>query len=261
MKNIIKFIIALISVSTAISCTDDVKNRDAVSANTAPVLKSPTSLTLVLDKNSPNDDATTFVWDYSAYNGTSTVVNYSIEFAASGTNFASPTTVATTTDKFSNFTVAQLNTAALNAGFAPFTANAIDVRIKSFVGTTGNGVPQYSNSFTMTLTPYPSWADWSLIGSAFDSPAVDWSTDFDMDYTLSTHLYTKTIHLNAGKEFKFRLNHDWGTNYGDDGNDLTLNMNGANIPVPVTGTYVIVANFSTLDFPGMAAGHYSITLQ
>ena len=261
MKNIIRFLSALVSISTLISCTDEVKNRDAVTANTAPTLKSPTSLTLVLDKNNPNDDATTFVWDYSAYNGTATVVNYSIEFAVAGTNFLSPTVVATTTDKFSNFTVAQLNKAALNAGFAPYIASAIDVRIKSYVGTVGNAVAQYSNFYTMTLTPYPDWDDWSLIGSAFDADPSGWSTDFDMDYSLSTHLYSKTIKLNGGKEFKFRLNHDWGTNYGDDGNDLTLNLNGANVPVPVTGTYLIVANFSTIDLPGMAALHYSITLQ
>lgn len=259
MKNIIRFLIALVSISTLISCTDEVKNRDAVSANTAPTLKSPANLTLVLDKNNPNDLATTFVWDYAAYNGTTTVVNYSIEFAVAGTNFASPTTVATTTSKFSSFTVDELNTAALNAGFAPYIASAIDVRIKSYVGTVGNAVTQYSNFYTMTLTTYPSWPDWSIIGDA--APGVAWTTDTDMDYSLSTHLYTSTIHLIGGKAFKFRLNHDWGTNYGDDGNDLSLNSNGANIPVAVTGDYKIVANFSTLDFPGMAALHYSITLQ
>lgn len=260
MKNIIKFIIALISVSAAISCTDDVKNRDAVSANTAPVLKSPTSLNIVLNKSNAADDATTFVWDYAAYNGTSTVVTYNIEFAAAGTNFASPTTIATTNSKFANFTVDEINTAALNAGFAPSIASDIDVRIKATVGTTGS-IPQVSNFFTITLTPYPSWPNWSLIGSAFDSPAVDWSTDFDMDYSLSTHLYSKTIHLNGGKEFKFRLEHDWGTNYGDNGNDLSLDSNGANIPVPVSGNYKIVANFSNNALGGMAGKTYTITLQ
>lgn len=260
MKNIIRILIALISISTVISCTDEVKNREAVSPNVAPVLDSPTSLNLVLSKNNANDNATTFVWDYAAYNGTATVVTYNIEFAAAGTNFLSPTTIATTTSKFANFTVGELNAAALNAGFAPFVASPIDVRIKATVGTTG-GVPQVSNSFTLTLTPYPAWPNWSMIGSAFDAPATDWNTDFDMDYSLATRLYSKTIHLNGGKEFKFRLEHDWGTNFGDDGNNLGLDANGANIPVPVTGTYKIVANFSANTVSGMAGKTYTITLQ
>ena len=257
MKNIIRFLIALVSISTAISCTDDVKNRDAVSANTAPTLKSPTSLTVVLDKNNPNDLATTVVWDYAAYNGTATVINYNIEFAAAGTNFASPTTIATTTNKYQNFSVDELNTAALNAGFAPFVASAIDVRIKATVGTTGS-IPQTSNFYTITLTPYPAWPNWGIIG---DATPTGWGTDTNMDYNLSTHLYSITIHMTAGGGYKFRLDDGWAVNFGDDGNDLSLDPNGANIPISVTGDYKIVANFSSVDLPGMQAKHYSVTLQ
>lgn len=255
MKNIIKFLIALISVSL-ISCTDDVKDRDAVDVNTAPVLNSPSALTLVLDKNNPNDLATTIVWDYAAYNGTATVVNYSIEFAAAGTNFASPTVIATTTSKFQNFTADELNTAALNAGFAPFIASAIEVRIKSTVGTTSS-IPQVSNSYTMTLTPYPAWPNWGIIG---DATPTGWGSDTNMEYNLSTRLYSITMTMNTGG-YKFRLDDGWGVNFGDDGNDLSLDPNGANIPIAVAGNYRIVANFSSVDLPGMPAKHYTVTLQ
>jgi len=260
MKNIFRLLIALVFISTALSCTDEVKNRDAVSPNSAPTLTSPTTLSLVLTKSNAADDATTFVWDYAAYNGTATVVTYNIEFAAAGTNFASPTTIATTNSKFANFTVDELNTAALNAGFAPSIASAIDVRVKATVGTTGS-IPQASNFFTITLTPYPSWPNWSIIGDAPAPPSIAWTTDTDMDYSLITHLYSKTIQLIGGKAFKFRLEHDWGTNFGDDGNDLTLDANGANIPVPVTGSYLIKANFSNTAAGGIAGKTYTITLQ
>jgi len=260
MKNIIKILIAFVSVSMMVSCTDDVKDREAVTTSVAPVLKSPTALSLVLDKNNPNDHATTIVWDYAAYDGTQTVVNYSIEFDAAGNDFASPVVVATTTNKYQSFSVDELNTAALDAGFTPYVASNIEVRIKSTVGTVGV-LPQFSNFYTITLTPYPAWPNWSLIGDAFDSPAVDWSTDFDMDYDLTTHLYSKTIHLNGGKSFKFRLEHGWATNFGDDGNNLTLDSNGANIPVPTTGDYKIVANFSSVTIGTLPAKSYTITLQ
>lgn len=256
MKNIIKILIAFVSIATVVSCTDDVKDRSAVTTNTAPTLKSPMTLNLVLDKNNPNDLATTVIWDYAAYDGTATAVNYSIEFAASGTNFASPTVVATTTSKFKNFSIDELNTAALNAGFAPNMPNSIDVRIKSTVGTLGV-IPQTSNFYTMTLTPYPAWPDWAIIG---DATPTGWSTDTSMDYSLSTHLYSITMHLTTGGAYKFRLDHGWAVNFGDDGNNLSLDSAGANIPVTVTGDYKIVANFSSVDLPGMLAKHYSITL-
>ena len=254
MKNSLKLLIAFISIG-AISCTDDVKDRSAVSANTAPVLKSPTTLNLVLNHDFPDDLATTVVWDYAAYNGTQTVVNYSIEFAAAGTNFASPIVVATTTDKFKTFTVGELNTAALDAGFAPFVSSAVDVRIKSTVGSLGS-IAQASNSTTINLTPYPSWPNWGIIGSA---TPTGWGSDTNMNYSLSTHLYSITMDLIGGQEFKFRLDDGWSVNFG--GGNGTLVSNGPNIPVPVSGTYLVVANFSTSTVSGMPPTSYTITLQ
>ena len=256
MKNIFRFLIALISIST-ISCTDDVKDREAVATNTAPTLKSPTALTVVLDKDKPNDLATTMVWDYAAYDGTATIVNYSIEFDAAGNNFASPTVVATTANKFKNFTVDELNTAALDAGFAPFVASSIEVRIKSTIGTTGS-LPQASNFYTITLTPYPAWPNWGIIG---DATPTGWGSDTNMDYDLTTHLYSITIPMTAGGGYKFRLDDGWGTNFGDDGNDLSLDAGGANIPISVTGTYKVVANFSSVAIGTFPAKSYTVTLQ
>lgn len=258
MKNIFRLIIAFAGLSL-LSCTDDVIDRDNVSGNSAPVLKSPTALELVLNKDNAADLATTFVWDYAKYNGTNTVVNYSIEFDSAGNNFQSPTVVATTTDKFKNFTVGELNQAALDAGFAPFVLNNIEVRIKSTVGTTGTAVSQVSNFFTIKLTPYPSWPNWGILGSA---TPTGWSTDTNMNYDLNTKLYSITIHLTAGGVFKFRLDDSWSMNFGDDGNNLTLDQNGADIPVTVTGDYKITVNFgdalsSPVAFP---AKSYTITL-
>ncbi|MEO5777143.1 MAG: SusE domain-containing protein [Flavobacterium sp.] len=256
MKNSLRLLIAFISIG-AISCTDDVQDRESVSENAAPVLKSPTTLNLVLNHDFPNDLATTVVWDYAAYNGTQTVVNYSIEFAEAGTNFASPTVVATTTNKFKTFTVGELNTAALDAGLAPFVSSAVDVRIKSTVGSLGS-MAQASNFVTLNLTPYPAWPNWGIIGSA---TPTGWDSDTNMDYSLSSHLYSITMPLIGGQAFKFRLDDGWSVNFGDNGNDLTLEGNGADIPVAVSGTYLIVANFSTSSVGGMAPTSYTITLQ
>lgn len=248
MKNIYKLLIAFTSILT-ISCTDTVSDREVVTTSTAPVLVAPvTGLTIALDKSKPNDLATTVVWNYAAYNGTATVINYSIEFAPAGTKFASPKVIATSSDRFKNFTVGELNTAALDAGFAPFIESAIDVRIKATVGTT-QSIPQTSNFYTIKLTPYPAWPDWGIIGSA---TPTGWDSDTNLNYDLSTKTYSITMNMIVG-EFKFRLDNGWGTNFGDDGNDLSLDANGANIPITVAGTYKL-----TIDFN---AKKYTITKQ
>ena len=49
-------------------------------------------------------------------------------------------------------------------------------------------------------------------------------------------------------EFKFRLDDGWSTNFGDDGNNLTLDPNGANIPITVAGSYKITADFNAKTY-------------
>jgi starch-binding outer membrane protein SusE/F len=244
MKNIIKFLIALISIAT-VSCTDSVQDREAVATNTAPVLVAPaTALTFSLDKSKPNDLATTVVWNYAAYSGTATVVNYSIEFALAGTKFASPVVVATTTDRFKSFTINELNTAALDAGFPPFVESSIDVRIKSTVGTKGS-IEQTSNFYTINITPYPAWPDWGIIGSA---TPTGWDSDTNMDYDLATKTYSITMDMIPGA-YKFRLDNGWGTNYGSSsGNGGALDLNGSDIPITVAGSYLITADFNAKTY-------------
>lgn len=240
MKNSIKLLIAFVSLA-AISCTDDVEDRTAVSEGTAPVLKTPSSVNIALSNTIPNDPAVTIVWDHAAYQGTQTVVNYSIEFDEAGNNFASPVVVATTTDKFKSFSVGELNSAALDAGFAPFVSGTVEVRIKSTVGSLGTALPQISNAITLSMTPFPAWPNWGIIGSA---TPTGWDSDTNMDYDLTTRLYSITMNLTAGNAFKFRLDDGWAKNFGDNGNDLLLEDGGADIPVNTTGTYKIVANFN-----------------
>jgi hypothetical protein len=256
---IFKILILCISLSV-LSCTDDVSDteRDAVNVKTAPELKSPgNDFSMVLSLDNADDFAVTFVWDYAEYSGTNTVINYSIEFDAAGENFASPTVVATSTSKFKEFKVSELNQAALDAGFPPFEESSIDVRVKSTVGNTGIGVPQYSNHYTIKLTPYPAWPNWGIIGSA---TPTGWDSDTNMEYDLSTKIYYITMDLTVGA-FKFRLDDSWSKNYGDDGNNLSLEDGGADIPVSTAGTYLIKANFGSEASDGIPPLSYTITLQ
>ena len=95
-----------------------------------------------------------------------------------------------------------------------------------------------ANTYSLTAT------SWSLIGSF---AASGWSNDVDMTFNSGDNDWTGTITVVDGDQFKFRANHDWGLNYGDDNGTGKLILNGANIGDASK-------NFS------LSAGTYAITL-
>ena len=84
---------------------------------------------------------------------------------------------------------------------------------------------------------------WGLVGSAtangWDGPNDKFMPDFGIN---EGYYYISGAVLTDG-EIKIRQNDAWGVNYGDDGNDGTLELNGANIPVSA-GTYNITLNLA-----------------
>ena len=255
MKIINRILLVFSSIMLLAACTDEVQNTDRaeVVKATAPVLLTPTTGNIVLEKVNAAAIATSVVWNDAAYSGTTTVVNYTIEIAKKGTNFAMPTAVTTTTNRFKSLTVDELNTAVLGANLAPFIEHEIEMRIKSSVGTNAS-VAQFSNVASLKVTAYPSWPNWGIIGSA---TPTGWGSDTNMDYSLATKLYSITIPMLVG-EYKFRLDDAWITNYGDDANDLGLDSSGANIPITVAGNYRITVNFGTVVAGGIQPLKYTV---
>ena len=97
---------------------------------------------------------------------------------------------------------------------------------------------------TMDLTNLTYKLDkysWGLVG---DATANGWDgPDQKLSYDGALDAWTITTTLKDG-EFKFRLNNDWGTNYGGTSNagELT-DKDGANIKIKA-GKYKITANFT-----------------
>lgn len=232
MKNSIKLLLAFVSLIT-LSCTSDVEDTPAIAAETSLKLLAPTSsFNLVLDGAKLNDLATTFVWTDPA-NPTGTLVTYTVEAALGGTNFAAPVVLGTTNNHFLDVTVGTLDVKAKSLGMASLVEGQMDVRI-----TTTTFV---SNFYTLKVTPYQP--NWGIIGSA---TPLGWDNSTAMVYNPMNHTYSISLGLTTG-EFKFRLDNSWTTNYGDNGNNLSLEAGGANIPV-TAGNYTIVLNLATNSY-------------
>lgn len=96
-----------------------------------------------------------------------------------------------------------------------------------------------TNALTYALEAY----SWGIIGSA--TPG-GWDNDTDMVWNSTDNVWEiSSIALVAG-EIKFRLNNDWAVNYGDNGNDGTLEDGGANIPITEAGNYKITFDMENL---------------
>lgn len=103
------------------------------------------------------------------------------------------------------------------------------------------------NNLTWSAKPY----SWGIIG---DATAGGWDTDSDLTFDSEERVWKTEADLTAGT-LKFRLNDDWGTNYGDDEpSDEALNAGGANIKIAAAGKYMIILDLREEESP-----KYSIT--
>ena len=157
MKKILRISALFLLVAATFSCEDDeIPTATMITPANGPVLITPDSGTsVVLSPDFMSNPAITLAWEDAAYS-VQTPITYNVEFAAAGTDFATPFVVATTTLKTVTWTVEQLNGIAISPSglnLTPFTAHDIDVRILSGVGT-GMAQEIVSNKITITLTPY-----------------------------------------------------------------------------------------------------------
>lgn len=103
----------------------------------------------------------------------------------------------------------------------------------------------YPHKITLNLNDNTYSTEKFSYGVIGDATPGGWGSDTDMNYDNGKREWSVVLNLVGGKELKFRLNDDWGTNYGDKGADGTLEKNGDNIKVGVSGTYKIVFTLVT----------------
>lgn len=102
----------------------------------------------------------------------------------------------------------------------------------------------YPYKITLNLNNNTFFTERFSYGVIGDATPGGWDNDTDLTYNNGTRTWSATMMLIGGKELKFRLNDDWGTNYGDKGADGTLDKDGDNIKIATSGNYRI--NFSLL---------------
>ncbi|WP_272149589.1 SusE domain-containing protein [Tenacibaculum aiptasiae] len=250
--------IAIITLSVFNAC-DDTSDIFTVSDGTASVLADVSINKITLDPVNTSTPALTLNWSDANY-AQQTAINYAVQFS-SDEAFTSPVTATTLTGKNDvTFSMAELNSAAGNAGLNPFEWSTIYVRVVSSLGTQ-NGNPVNSNSINLMVYPYFNYVfkDYYLVGNA---TAADWNNNNNNPALFRNpndeNEYTYTAYFGAGEfkvlETKGLWQPQWGTNDGvlaggEYSGTIEVNPGGGTDP----GTFPANNN-------GITAGFYTFTI-
>ena len=202
---------------------------------------------LALSEDNGANEILTLTWSDPDY-GFDAAALYSVQIDVQGGDFSSPQIISVGSSLEKTFTVEELNSKLLSLSMTPAEEGVAVFRIKA---TLSEYQEIFSNTVNLNVTPYSSLLDLSTnLGVVGSATPGGWGNENIPDlkfYTTSmTDVYVAYVTLRDG-EIKFRNNNDWAENWGDDGNDGTLDSFGANISVSA-GTYKIEVNFSSMTF-------------
>ena len=205
--------------------------------------------------------AVTFSWEAVSY-GTPTEVTYTLELAPNGSEFAVPTVVSSASTRNSSITFAALNTIAnaFDTNLNEVAPVAIDVRIKSTIGSTG-AEEKYSDVITILVTPFTPTVppvlikrEIFLVGPASEAGWANNNGNIPMYRDeANDDLYVLTAYLNAGSLKFLEKRGQWAPQYGTDGLNLvarpTLDVDDPTpLEIAAAGYYTITVNIADLTY-------------
>ena len=263
MKNLKLFIIATLAIFSFNACQED-DDLEFVAAPTGDFTFTNTFLEeYLLTQETSDNIAERFVFNSANFDAP-TNVNYQLQYSILG-DFSDATDIsaATNTNEIS-ITIGDLLTMAMDAGLDndPNTtepdSGSFAFRVRAYPGD-GSSTTEL---FSMTQMISVRWLEqatggggagiepsaWGVVGSGYN----DWGNAgpdaaFTPDYCNEGLYFINNVTLLDG-EIKFRVNNDWGKNYGDTGLDGILEEGGDNIPSEA-GVYDVVLDFSNPSVP------------
>jgi hypothetical protein len=202
---------------------------------------------LILSEDNGANEILTLTWSDPDY-GFDAAALYSVQIDVQGGDFSNPQIISVGSSLEKTFTVEELNAKLLSLSMTPAEEGVAIFRIKA---TLSEYQEIFSNTVNLNVTPYSSLLDLSTnLGVVGSATPGGWGNenipDLKFYTTATTDVYVAYVTLRNG-EIKFRNNNDWSENWGDDGNDGTLDSYGANIAVSA-GTYKIEVNFSSMTY-------------
>ncbi|WP_250433200.1 SusE domain-containing protein [Hanstruepera flava] len=181
-----------------------------------PVITSPDStFDVVLSDITEDETALTVTWDDPDFSDDPPIlINYHVEAAVAGTDFAVVENIGTTSERTDDTTHGELNDAALNLGLAVDTAGSLDVRVRSVIETASGNLERISDFITITVTPYETALLPVIYGVGAGLPDAGWGWASPVELLLQGSVYSGNVNLQnnggADNNFRFFAQMDWG---------------------------------------------------
>ncbi len=153
MKKIFKLLFLSLFIISISSCDDDTELLTISAKGSGEITAPESGFSQILNpEENQTNIAFTLTWNPADF-GLPTKITYNIEFAKSGTDFASPFLASSTTNTYLTWNISEFNGVVISAGLLPFTEGSLDIRVIATVGTQGS-IPQASELITINITPF-----------------------------------------------------------------------------------------------------------
>lgn len=152
MKNLFKLLVVIISIAGFTSCEDTDTLLFSEPVGSFRIITPDVGSSVVLSESTPNNPGLAITWSPIDFT-TPQVINYTVQIAKDGSDFATPTDLVTTTNTFASISMAQFNLASLMSGAVPFVQSAISIRVRATTGTAG-AQPTFSEPITYLVTAF-----------------------------------------------------------------------------------------------------------
>ncbi len=256
MKKILILLIVLSGLFVFQSC-DEFETDPVIQYIGSPNLKVNASSSMLLSQEAADENAAELTWTKANF-GYRAAINYTVELAVAGTNFANLLELSTSKVSMFNITIGKLNDALIMMELDPDVKTGLELRVKAFVSN--NTQPQYSNVFAFDAIPYSvKLPPIYLLGGGTD-PGWDNANALPAPY-MSPGVYGIVAHLKADDAMKFiHTLGAWAPQWGTDADGTNTSGNlvyrpdeatadPASIPTPaVEGDYRVVADITNLTY-------------
>lgn len=224
----------------------------------APPTLAATASKLELNQEQEEEEALTFSWTAAEF-GFPAAVNYTLQLAQDGTNFAEPSEVSLANNLQSSYTVAELNTLATRLGLEPGNEGQLEARVRADLAESVE--PVFSNIVSVAVTPYTIEAGEDgglstiyMVGAATEN---DWDNTQATPMFISTeeeNVFTYTGFLEAGALKFLKDLGQWAPQWGSDGSGglqprpTEEEEDPAPFEVPADGYYTVTVDTLELTY-------------
>jgi hypothetical protein len=237
MKYLLYSLLAGLVITAVWSCADD-ELDPVIAPGAKPAITAPTAgSTLVLVEAEAANPVPDFTWTAPEW-GFQAATTYTLQLDLAGGDFSEPATIGIVNGlALSGLTQGELNNILLAKGFEG--GNQYNVLLRVVAEVSDDVDPLISETVAMTVTPYLSTVVYPQLQVPGSYQGWDPSNNSTVIFSVkSDNKYEGYLYFNADNtEFKYTNGPSWDVNYGDDGEDGTLDANGANIKAPLAGVY------------------------